>query len=989
MWIDELYRFSSLACHVACACHGSKMADSTKKEKIAAAKKKLKQFQQKSSSEKKANKENKTSNTKADLVNTQSEEKNKSQTTDQSKLPDSSGIKINQSTTSVKDLSRTTASTESLHQLSQQINGLLTESQVYMNGDDVNNTSIAELEKRNQELAALLEKHSQANEQLSTQLQQTKLYAQNIQNQLDQERNGFDEKHKKDVGSLREQLQVHIQTIGILVAEKTELQSQLGQSHRISEQRLQELEEISGRLKASRQRVTDLEKNVNSSTQSSQQHEKLSRETAKEVDRLKLELYKANKSKEEYQEQLSELKEKLTAKVSECSGLDQSVSNLKKKLEMAELYAKQLSNENENSEETVQILAELQQEKGDLLMKIQQYDETFQKMSEEKEQISYQYQQYVSQIQRQAEDQHKQVTSLSEERNKLLARQHELECAVHELQQKLENIDVPPTHTEVDNTEYKDEISRLKTEYQELISRHEAQIRDNAQLSRFLEEKEERINELETTVNTLGEEAGDKAQLLESIQSDKTALSRALTQNKDLKNQLAELQSCFVKMTNDNMELLTKLQSGEHQNQDVMAKLGRQEDELTEIKQQIARKDSELNELRNMSKTNRIDEYQQEQINDRLQHYEAQAQLVDTLQNELRASQDMVDALTTQSSELRAMLIKAAEIPKDDNNEEGGAENKRDQVLESLSTTIQQLEEERGILVSNLKEQRELSDKLSVRVADLQEQVLSNNQDDADNNRVGRAEFEQLKTAMTMIQDKYTKVMKDKADLSDKADQLEHLVTQLQGESDTIGEYISLYHHQRALLQQRESQKNEYIGHLARDREELQGKLGQLQALVMQLLGERNMLHSYNEESILQKSTDNDIQPHIAHKHHHHPHHHHHHHHNGVPNGDGGVDWPDYTSSEDDSDSEVEQIVGGAENGDVTPTQQPSPAPSTPTSDSQSNKSNNKAQEEDQTAHRILHLLSEIGHSNLVEKASFMERNFLPCKYCKGRLMVV
>ena len=32
--------------------------------------------------------------------------------------------------------------------------------------------------------------------------------------------------------------QVHIQTIGILVAEKTELQSQLAQSQKISEQRL-------------------------------------------------------------------------------------------------------------------------------------------------------------------------------------------------------------------------------------------------------------------------------------------------------------------------------------------------------------------------------------------------------------------------------------------------------------------------------------------------------------------------------------------------------------------------------------------------------------------------------------------------------------------------------------------------------------------------------------------------------------------------------
>lgn len=38
------------------------------------------------------------------------------------------------------------------------------------------------------------------------------------------------------------------------------------------------------------------------------------------------------------------------------------------------------------------------------------------------------------------------------------------------------------------------------------------------------------------------------------------------------------------------------------------------------------------------------------------------------------------------------------------------------------------------------------------------------------------------------FQMKYTAAMRDKADLSDKADQLEHLVTQLQGETDTIGE---------------------------------------------------------------------------------------------------------------------------------------------------------------------------------------------------------
>jgi hypothetical protein len=36
------------------------------------------------------------------------------------------------------------------------------------------------------------------------------------------------------------------------------------------------------------------------------------------------------------------------------------------------------------------------------------------------------------------------------------------------------------------------------------------------------------------------------------------------------------------------------------------------------------------------------------------------------------------------------------------------------------------------------------------------------------------------------------------------------------------GEYVSLYQHQRQLLQQRELQKEEYISVLARDREEMQ-----------------------------------------------------------------------------------------------------------------------------------------------------------------------
>jgi len=54
--------------------------------------------------------------------------------------------------------------------------------------------------------------------------------------------------------------------------------------------------------------------------------------------------------------------------------------------------------------------------------------------------------------------------------------------------------------------------------------------------------------ELETAVERTAEATIDKDRLLEVMQSDKTALSRAVAQNKELKNQLAELQNSFVKM---------------------------------------------------------------------------------------------------------------------------------------------------------------------------------------------------------------------------------------------------------------------------------------------------------------------------------------------------------------------------------------------------------------------------------------------------------
>ena len=65
---------------------------------------------------------------------------------------------------------------------------------------------------------------------------------------------------------------------------------------------------------------------------------------------------------------------------------------------------------------------------------------------------------------------------------------------------------------------------------------------------RLISEREARLEEMELTVQRVSDSNVDRDQLLEAMQSDKTALSRAMAQNKELKHQLAELQNGFVKM---------------------------------------------------------------------------------------------------------------------------------------------------------------------------------------------------------------------------------------------------------------------------------------------------------------------------------------------------------------------------------------------------------------------------------------------------------
>jgi hypothetical protein len=74
------------------------------------------------------------------------------------------------------------------------------------------------------------------------------------------------------------------------------------------------------------------------------------------------------------------------------------------------------------------------------------------------------------------------------------------------------------------------------------------QIQENQSLQRELAEKSGRIDEMESMLERFEGDQPDKEKLLTAMESDKVAASRAVGQNKRLKQQLEELQDSFVKM---------------------------------------------------------------------------------------------------------------------------------------------------------------------------------------------------------------------------------------------------------------------------------------------------------------------------------------------------------------------------------------------------------------------------------------------------------
>lgn len=134
--------------------------------------------------------------------------------------------------------------------------------------------------------------------------------------------------------------------------------------------------------------------------------------------------------------------------------------------------------------------------------------------------------------------------------------------------------------------------------------------------------KESKLVDLEQELVRLQTEQPDQVKLLATMESDKVAASRALSQNMDMKQQLDELQQRFVQLTNDKLELVNKLDAEEFANREIRLNYANMEQKLQTNEERFKFKDEEMIRLSHENVELQRTQLMLQQQLDRLRHYE-------------------------------------------------------------------------------------------------------------------------------------------------------------------------------------------------------------------------------------------------------------------------------------------------------------------------------------------------------------------------------
>ncbi|XP_058830870.1 golgin subfamily A member 2 isoform X2 [Topomyia yanbarensis] len=752
--------------------------------------------------------------------------------------------------------------------------------------------TILELESEKADLARALNAQKLENDELRLRHRNNQSAMEELKNEIDKLRLENSTKVTSEMGPIQEQLQMQIQAVGILVGEKADLTATVSKYQSLVKQKTTENDELQNRLKASRGTVQKLEKELEAMKQSGNRFGELERTIKVQLNEYQNEANKFRKLYEDLQEDLGELKHKLNVRNQEFQSLQKELEQTRSDLSLSKLRIDQLS-----SDDDMDFNMKIESLSQQNLIKAQQIkdlQEIIKQIGNERDQSNQQYQNYVLHLNKEVANLAEKIQELTEENNRLSSREDNLVRHVGELERQIQQqMTKQKTYAaqQHDIGEFEEQRKVLETEMQllkEKIASMEAQrvefVQNESveQMKQMYEAKlkqsDERVAELQLTVERLQLDKPDIAKLMSELESGKVGASRAVAQNMDLKAQLEEMQKAFVQISNDKLELTEKLQTEMHLGKEMKATYGQLETELSSIREKLHYKDEEMIRLAHETTELNKQIYQQNQEIDRLRYYESRANDGNVLQTELQRAQEQIQLLRKTGSPVGHNCSHDNGIDdhkhahghghdhgheNDHAHDHGNGQNHdhenghgHDHGQHDLHREIDILKQEKDELIKviNFFQSRAKSSP-----SHLQNAEHSTDQFDAVSDNVSSVSLP-THEAMEKLQERFKRTMLEVAELSDEKQRLEHLVMQLQGETETIGEYITLYQQQRRLLKQKDMERDLQLQQLANDREVMRLKLKELNYLVHQLVLEKGAKNSTSNVSPLADP----YHPHVA-----------------------------------------------------------------------------------------------------------------------------
>ncbi|CAH8433222.1 unnamed protein product [Schistosoma haematobium] len=651
------------------------------------------------------------------------------------------------------------------------------------------NHLVRELEERNVELASMLEKRNRAYERLTVKMDLMKDQYERRLTDLSNERTNLQNISQRDLEKTKEQIKAHAKTIGILVAEKTELQSQVTHLDNLAVQRLREIEEVSSRLKASRQQILDLERNLSASKANVNNLQTGNNDLQNQIKCLQGEIKREKIARRDVEDELSETRSRLTAKSCELAQTGISLNELKQQLELSQIYANQLRSTTDSlmCSEDKKYCKEKEEwlsERADLLNRLKLLELSLSSIDTEKKRLDSQYHNYVAQVEQQADELRSQLS----ETNKL---KQEMELSLESVSRQLREKDneINDLKQDVNSSpviqQSLEQIAVLETQ---LKSRTEELENANVEINRLTV----RLSKFEETVEQLQNSLSDRDIVLATATSERSALSRAVEQNKNLKQQLSDLQTTYTQMCDIYQ---SEIKSANEMNY----ALSKQMEHLNILQMENQNQSENIISCTILSIDNATQTDDSHIVHD--------------------PHLTVHDCTVTQSS--------------------SPPSTPQEQQIDNIMKYENWLEHENGKInepnkfndpvycVSLLEESiQKLTSKYSSNVIDNSVQCsLSMEQNELTSN-VG--ELQNLQVAHTQLEAKFLKCMEELSSVTEERCTLESINAQLEMEAATVEEYVTLFTHRRAAAAKRAKARELLLQRLVDDRKRLRDRLGKL-----------------------------------------------------------------------------------------------------------------------------------------------------------------